>query len=72
MKLENLIPILALNIKTQLKIMNLDSAADFCPQCQYILELPEVMDTIECNRCGYKVYWIYRSAPFMIINQNTS
>ncbi|CAK91290.1 unnamed protein product (macronuclear) [Paramecium tetraurelia] len=34
--------------------MNLDSAADFCPQCHFMLELPEVMDIIECNRCGYK------------------
>ncbi|CAK94230.1 unnamed protein product (macronuclear) [Paramecium tetraurelia] len=34
--------------------MNLDSAADFCPQCHFMLELPEVMDIMECNRCGYK------------------
>lgn len=52
--------------------MNLDSAADFCPQCHFMLELPEVMDIIECNRCGYKVSnSIYHlSVPLLIINLN--
>jgi len=38
-----------------------------------MLELPEVMDVIECNRCGYKVsnqlYPI--SVPSLIINLNS-
>lgn len=33
--------------------MNIECAADFCPQCKYILELPEALDVIHCNRCDY-------------------
>lgn len=38
-----------------------------------MLELPEVMDVIECNRCGYKVFNpIYQiSVLLLIINLNT-
>lgn len=36
-----------------------------------MLELPEVLDTIECNRCGYKVFIkINISVQYMIINLN--
>ncbi|KAM3137192.1 hypothetical protein pb186bvf_010738 [Paramecium bursaria] len=38
-------------------MQNLDSAVDFCPQCNNIIDLNDISDIIECNRCGYKVYY---------------
>ena len=35
---------------------NLRSAADVCPLCGYFIDLPELGDNVECNRCDFKVY----------------
>ena len=35
---------------------NLKSAADFCPECGNILELPLYDDYIECNFCNYRCH----------------
>ena len=36
-------------------ISNLKSAADFCPLCGYLIELPLVEDDVSCNRCDFSV-----------------
>ena len=37
------------------EIGNLESASNFCRLCGNLIELPEVMEIVECNRCGFKV-----------------
>jgi len=34
-------------------IENLQSASDFCRFCGNLIELPEVSEIVECNRCGF-------------------